>query len=330
VRALRLFAAIVFLGAAPRATFDPNPYLHAQRLVDIGGRRINLYCTGNGSPTVVLDAGANDTTLAWRLVQPAVARHTRVCSFDRAGLGFSDPASSPRDASAAVRDLHTLLARAGIAAPYVLVAHSLGGLYAPLYADRYPQQVVAMVLVDPGVAYQRKRIAQAAPALAQVLSGVVPWDRACSAAANRGEMHSGTGAYAECMWPPDPTLPAALNALLARQWQRPSAWRTLTSADAAADTTSSEQVLREQRDYGDMPLIVLSELKFIDDLGALPPAQRRALLEASMQWHDRIAAFSSRGENVLVRGSGHDIPIDRPASVVSAIDKVVDQARSSH
>jgi pimeloyl-ACP methyl ester carboxylesterase len=330
VRALSLFAAIVLLGAATRASFDPNPYLHAQRLVDIGGRRINLYCTGSGSPTAVLDAGANDTTLAWRFVQPAVARHTRVCSYDRAGLGFSDPASSPRDASAAVRDLHALLARAGIAAPYVLVAHSLAGLYAPLYADRYSREVVGMVLVDPGVAYQRKRIAQAAPALAQLLSGVVPWDRACSAAADRGEMHSGTSAYTECMWPSDPALPSALNALLARQWQRPGTWRALTSADGAADSTSSEQVVREQRNYGSMPLIVLSEQKFIDEFGALPPTQRRALLEASMQWHDRIAALSSRGENVLVKGSGHDIPIDRPSSVISAIDTVVDRARASH
>ncbi len=330
MRALSLFAAIVLLGTATRATFDPNPYLHAQRLIDIGGRRINLYCTGSGSPTVVLDAGANDTTLTWRLVQPAVAKNTRVCSYDRAGLGFSDPAPSPRDASAAVRDLHTLVARASIAPPYVLVAHSLAGLYAPLYADRYPRQVVGMVLVDPGVPYQRKRIAQAAPALAQLLSAVVPWDRACSAAADRGEMHPGANAYAECMWPPDPTLPNALNALLARQWQRSGTWRALTSADEAADTTSSEQVVREQRNYGDMPLIVLSEQNFIDEFGALPPAQRRALLDAAKQWHDRIAALSSRGENVLVRGSGHDVPIDRPSSVISAIGKVVDQARSSH
>lgn len=277
MRALSLFAAIVLLGAATRASFDPNPYLHAQRLVDIGERRINLYCTGSGSPTALLDA-------------PAVARHTRVCSYDRAGLGFSDPASSPRDASAAVRDLHALLARAGIAAPYVLVAHSLAGLYAPLYADRYPPEVVGMVLVDPGVAYQRKRIAEAAPALAQLLLGVVPWDRACSAAADRGEMHSGTTAYTECMWPPDPALPSALNALLARQWQRPGTWRALTSADEAADSTSSEQVVREQR----------------------------------------IAALSSRGQNILVKGSGHEIPIDRPSSVIAAIDTVLDQARSSH
>jgi pimeloyl-ACP methyl ester carboxylesterase len=330
MRALTVFAAIVLLGAATRATFDPTPYMHAQRLVDIGGRRMNLYCTGSGSPTVILDAGANDTTLAWRFVQPDAARRTRVCSYDRAGLGFSEPASSTRDASAAVRDLHALVARAGIVPPYVLVAHSLAGLYAPLYADRYPQEVVGMVLVDPGVPYQRKRMVQAAPALAQMLSAVVPGDRACSAAADRGEMHPGTSAYAGCMWPSDPALPSALNALLARQWQRPGSWKALTSEDEAADTTSSEQVVREQRNYGHMPLIVLSEKNFIDEFGALPPTQRRALLEAAMQWHDRIAALSSRGTNVLVRGSGHDIPIDRPSSVISAIDKVIDQARALH
>jgi pimeloyl-ACP methyl ester carboxylesterase len=173
----------------------------------------------------------------------------------RALTVFAAIASSTRDASAAVRDLHALLARAGIVPPYVLVAHSLAG----------------------------------------------------------------------------PALPDGLNALLARQWQRPDSWRSLTSADEAADTTScSEQVVREQRNYGNMPLIVLSEKKFIDEFGPLPPTQRRALLEASTRWHDRIAALSSRGENVLVRGSGHDIPIDRPSSVISAIDKVIGQARALH
>src|SRR5580658_7163606 len=96
---LVLFVAVVIslslsAPAAEQVNFDPGPYLHAQRLVDIGGRRLNLYCTGTSSPTVVLDAGLGGSTAVWRHVQPVLARTTRVCSYDRAGMGFSDPDSS--------------------------------------------------------------------------------------------------------------------------------------------------------------------------------------------------------------------------------------------
>jgi len=154
--------------AAPSSAFDASPYLHAQRLIDVGGgRRMNLYCTGRGNPTVVLGTDGDDGTPAWRFVQPLLAKRTRVCSYDSEGLGFSDPAKPPLDASLAVTDLHTLLSRASIAPPYVLVGYALSGLYARLYADRYPREVAGMVLVAPNVTDQTKRIAAVAPALAR-------------------------------------------------------------------------------------------------------------------------------------------------------------------
>jgi pimeloyl-ACP methyl ester carboxylesterase len=323
--ALLSCAATALIGTAPAPAFDPNPYLHAQRLVDIGGRKMNLYCTGKGSPTVVLDAGANDTTLAWRFVQPAIAKRTRVCSYDRAGLGFSEPAPPPRDARAAVHDLHALLQRAGIAPPYILVAHSLAGLYAPLYADSHEADVAGMVLVDPGVPYQLKRMAAAAPGLAPLLAALPAWDRMCASAAASRQMHAGSTADAQCSTPADPSLPAALNALIARQWQRPGTWADFVSADEASGTTSSDEVVHAQRSLGAMPLVVLSERGFIRDFASLPATQQRALLDASKAWHDRIAALSSRGVDLMIGGAGHDIQIDRPASVISAIAKVVDE-----
>jgi pimeloyl-ACP methyl ester carboxylesterase len=117
------------------------PYLHPQQLVDAGGHEINLYCTGHGSPSVILDAGEGETMFTWRKVQPAIAKFARVCSFDRAGMGFSTSGPLPRDARAMVTDLHTVLQRAHVAPPYVLVGHSIGGLYALLYADRHLQDV---------------------------------------------------------------------------------------------------------------------------------------------------------------------------------------------
>ena len=116
---------------------------------DIGGRTFFLSCTGTGSPTVVLEAGGGNTAATWAEVQPEVARFTRVCSYDRAGLGQSDPApAGVRTVQDSVADLHALLAAADISGPYVLAGHSLGGLIVRLYASQYPEEVVGLVLVD--------------------------------------------------------------------------------------------------------------------------------------------------------------------------------------
>jgi pimeloyl-ACP methyl ester carboxylesterase len=118
-------------------------------LVDVGGRRLYLHCSGSGSPTVVLVSGLGETSVYWGgWIQTAVAQNTTVCAYDRAGQGWSDPPASPQDGSAVATDLHTLLDRAQIPGPYVLVGHSTGGAYARIFAARYPNQVAGMVLLD--------------------------------------------------------------------------------------------------------------------------------------------------------------------------------------
>ena len=124
------------------------PYVEPGQLVDIGGRRINLHCSGSGGPTVVLMAGLFSWSLVWYKTQPVIAQKTRVCAFDRAGYGFSDPAPRPQILSDVVDDLHAALKAGPIPGPYVLVGHSLGGVEARLYAQRWPEDVVGMVLVD--------------------------------------------------------------------------------------------------------------------------------------------------------------------------------------
>jgi pimeloyl-ACP methyl ester carboxylesterase len=126
---------------------EPDVAMRGQ-LVDVGPYRLHLECTGSGSPTVVLEpgGGAGATTMAW--IAPAVARDTRVCVYDRAGRGWSDAAQTPPDAVQISTDLHTLLARAHVPGPYVLAGHSFGGLYVMTYADRYPDEVAGLVLVD--------------------------------------------------------------------------------------------------------------------------------------------------------------------------------------
>ncbi len=118
------------------------------QLIDVGGHRLYLHCTGSGSPTVVLQSGAGESSAYWGWIAPAVARDTRVCVYDRPGRGFSDPAPSPQDGVGIATDLHTLLDRAHVAAPYVLVGHSSGGPYVQIFAARYPDEVAGMVLLD--------------------------------------------------------------------------------------------------------------------------------------------------------------------------------------
>jgi pimeloyl-ACP methyl ester carboxylesterase len=119
------------------------------RLIDVGGRRLHLYCTGSGSPTVILVSGLGETSTYWSgWVIPAVARTTRVCAYDRAGQGWSDPPAGPQDGSVVAADLHALLDRAPVPGPYVLAGHSTGGAYARIFAARHPDQVAAMVMLD--------------------------------------------------------------------------------------------------------------------------------------------------------------------------------------
>ena len=118
------------------------------QLIDVGGHRLHLNCTGSGSPTVVLEPGGGGMSSSLGWITPGVARATRVCVYDRAGRGWSEPAGAPQDGARIATDLHTLLHRANVPGPYVLAGHSFGGLYVLAFADRYPDEVAGMVLVD--------------------------------------------------------------------------------------------------------------------------------------------------------------------------------------
>ena len=132
-------------------------------LVDIGGRRLYIKCMGEGSPTVILEHGMATESGSWATVHQAVAQFTRVCAFDRAGRGTSDPAPTPRTSEDMVEDLHALLANAHVPGPYILVGNSLGGFNARIFAHKYPDEVVGLVLVDSMHADQFAQIEKALP-----------------------------------------------------------------------------------------------------------------------------------------------------------------------
>ena len=149
-----LFAGLVVAGVGGgyetvQEQIDRSASAMPGQMVDVGGHRLYMHCTGSGSPTVVLVSGLAETSVYWGgWIAPAVARNTTVCAYDRAGQGWSDPPASPQDGVAVVTDLHTLLDRAQIPGPYVLVGHSTGGAYIRVFAARYPDQVAGMVFLD--------------------------------------------------------------------------------------------------------------------------------------------------------------------------------------
>ncbi|MGB6985290.1 MAG: alpha/beta hydrolase [Candidatus Aquilonibacter sp.] len=338
-----LLCSGVALAATVLTQADVSPYLHAQRLVDIGGRRLNIYCTGHGSPAVVLDAGAGDSTFTWRKVQPAISRFTRVCSYDRAGLGFSDGSPVPRDANAAVTDLHALLHRAGVAPPYVLVGHSEAGFYEPLYADRYPREVAGMVLVDPSFPNDEQAFDAVSPTAARMDASVAGIYHLCYEAALHGKLAQGSAAYAPCGFPPH--WQAIVKAQCAQNGPafcllahvqlehilQPAFWldsgSEITSELTSDGGQNSAEILAAQRSYGALPLIVLTAANDNGDPSPMPPREMEAVQRVSEEGHDRLAHLSSIGINFIVYHTGHDIQREHPSAVISAIAEVLDQAR---
>jgi pimeloyl-ACP methyl ester carboxylesterase len=167
-----------------RESLEAKAYPPPGQLIDVGGHRLHLYCTGSGSPTVVLEPGHGGSSSDFGWITPAVARETRVCVYDRAGRGWSDAANSPQDGAHIAADLHTLLNRAHVPGPYVLAGHSFGGLYIQSFAAQFPDQVAGMVLLDstapnPGPAQPtnaesyslRRRVAVLFPAVADLGAG---------------------------------------------------------------------------------------------------------------------------------------------------------------
>jgi pimeloyl-ACP methyl ester carboxylesterase len=145
------FLALASIGGAYAtigAAADSRAYPMSGQLIDVGGHRLHLNCTGSGSPTVVLQPGGGDMASSLGWIAPAVAQHTRVCVYDRAGRAWSEPADNPQDAIQVATDLHTLLQTAHVAGPYVMAGHSFGGLYTLAYAARYPDDLSGMVLID--------------------------------------------------------------------------------------------------------------------------------------------------------------------------------------
>jgi pimeloyl-ACP methyl ester carboxylesterase len=229
-------------------------------LIDICCRSLHLDCRGGGTPAVVIEAGAQDWSTGWQRPQTALAEHTRVCTYDRAGLGWSDSSPEPPDGHHMVEDLHRLLEAAGVEKPVVLVGHSLGGMLNRIYYERYPGEVAGMVLIEPGDPDQLDATFESliGEVSGEPLYGA--WvDMVASAAARVGLVR---WMYRDLM--KDKGYPKAEVAEMKAMLIRPRAVRALASTMRHLPVTNAQT--RENRSLGDIPLIVIYSSKF-DEYG---------------------------------------------------------------
>jgi pimeloyl-ACP methyl ester carboxylesterase len=315
--------------AAGEARSFPAP----GRMLTVDGYPIHLDCTGTGSPTVVLDAGLGGWSLDWSEVQPTVARSTRVCSYDRPGMGWSSPRPAPRDAQHAVDELHALLTNGGIDGPLLLVGHSNGGLRVLLYAAEHRADVVGLVLVDPTpISTSAEQFAVLSPnEQAELLAlsedqpskneeGGQPLVGLIQAAQPFGIARLlSDGLLAGSIYP---HLSVALQPAYRAGVNRASFMSTI-AAEAQQRPASIDQ-LRQMGTLGDLPMVVLassSPVAFNDD--PVPPElsgrvsdMLHVMLHGS---HQAIAQLSATGHVKSVADTGHYIQFDRPDAVIQAI-----------
>ena len=318
-----LVAAMAAAGAAYQAfatARDRRRHPPPGRLVDAGGHRLHLNVAGEGQeeqgPTVVLDAGGTSFSPQWARVQPGIAGFARVVSYDRAGLGWSEPGPNPRNARSIVRELRAALKNAGLEGPYVPVGSSLGGLYALAFADEFPEETAGVVLVDSMHPDQWERLPTTLVRLVQFFNRRVKLLPSLARLGvlrvldltrpMQGELRAGL--------PPEER--AQMEAIAAT----PGHWEAVAEEVSGFWEETREQV-RAVSDLGDLPLLVLTAP---DNPGF------GEMKGAWLKMQAELAALSSRGEHRVLEGASHVGTMTDPATaheVVGAIRQVVEAAR---
>ena len=331
----RCLPVILLLGVSAIAQIPstPPPFPAPGRLVDVGGWKLHLYCTGEmrpAQPTVILESGVGDFSVEWGLVQPKVAAFARVCSYDRAGDGWSELGPHPRTFHQVAYELHTLLANAGVKPPFVLAGHSYGGLLVRQYQAMYPSDVAGLVLVDAG----QDNPLRIAPDGKLVRATELATGRAVPDVKTSGplrvsdlgpdllrRMMAGTDELSKhANDPPRDLLPPDA--------QRMRTWTLAQLGHVAAGVNpfEIEELVLLHRDrlesdhvLGDLPLIVLT--RGIPEGTGRP--NTKSLEEDHRKDHEILASISRKGKLIVAERSGHHIQLQEPELVAASIRQVL-------
>jgi pimeloyl-ACP methyl ester carboxylesterase len=310
--------------AGVRALSPPAPL---GKLVDLGGHRLHVYCTGSGSPTVLVETGFEEFSFDWILVQQRVSRFTRICTYDRAGYGYSDPGPLPRTYAQINLEIHDVLHKLGEAGPFLLVGHSFGGSVVRNYAATYPAEVVGMVLVDIVSEDQRIPMGDKAQRVRDYATGKpIPPPHEVMLPSDRPKMNL-----------PQPEAgPAKLEPPLGRLppvEQRMHLWAmtqpSLEYAEASERDWSPEYMQKlhdtpQKGILGTRPLIVMTRAVGGYDHSLGVPASE--LEKERLQTQAALARLSKDGKQIIV-SSGHEMEVEVPGRVAEAIREVVMKAR---
>ena len=316
-----LLSALILttLAASACAQQKPSPQVYPPpgRLVDIGGRKLHLNCAGKGDPTVILMAGGGAFSIDWALVQPKVAENTRICSYDRAGLAWSDPGPSEETVGETVHDLHALLQASGEHGPYVLVGASIGGIFIQAYQRAFPKDVAALIFSNSSnrIGFQVKD------------KGGLIWDL------TESDIRSGFPLPPSVKKDPAPTreedpfdkLPPDLQKV--RLWLDVLLWEKSDPSNAKPDILLSwrKEFLTEfdATDAGKQPPLGALPVVVIASDPAAPESTRRSRDEAG----PRLDFLSSNTLHITAAGSGHEIHLYQPDRVVAGILQGVSAVR---
>jgi len=331
---MRACLVLLFLVAADSAQASdasaPADLVYARpgRLVDAGGFRLNLYCMGKGSPTVVFDSGWGDWAPAWSKVQPRIAKWTRACSFDRAGTGFSDPGPMPRTSVRIAGELRTALHHAGITGPYILVGAAFGGDNVRTFANLYMREVAGLVMVDADADDVGPKAMQED---AHRGHASIPSDlRACRDAIAEHKPQQTCAQQFFFRGLPEAEWSLELNSKVLEIAQTKLAMYDAFASEMEQTPADEAWLQQHRRSFGSRPIRVLTsgnhgvghlESKPADTPKHLEYEQQNTLAQA------RWLELSSNAKQIFARDSSEYIQFDKPEIVINAIREVYDLAR---
>jgi len=280
------------------------------QMVAVGEFKMHIHCTGEGSPTVILEAGLDDFSIFWSQVQPEIAETTRVCSYDRAGLGWSEASLDRRTSRNIVNELHKLLANANIHPPYILAGHSFGGALVRLYAHDYPDEVVGIVLVDAAPDDLFTRI----PGWRNAIGGKLKLYRTLAPMSSFGLLAFTPQSI------PNRGMP---NDVLAQY--RAIAVSTNYFQTGIAENAIFENNLMEVRnahlDLGNIPLIVISR-GYWDPMPSFSGIENQQAWQIWQEMQSELLSLSSNSRQIIATQSEHNIQLQQPELVINAIKDV--------